>query len=291
MVASIWPLWREFGAPAGWRLHPLRLLKLARANLPLAGADAAEWGSRRLDIFILGRFASAEAIGIYFIAQQIATLPGKLKSSFDSILGPVVTRALARNDLIGVAAHIRQVGFWISTAQLGAGLALGLTGSASLGLFGAGFAGGSTVLMILLLVELFGAQATVSEAALIYVRRHRNLLLSVAGLAVQTALSLWLVPIYGGLGAAIGLAVAALMLALSKSWLLHSALGANVMGWRFTLLVAAIPAILIGLPVQKLHGLLQLIIGIPLILGTFATIIWAIGFRGADRVLFTRRSD
>jgi len=33
--------------------------------VPLAGADIAEWGARRLDIFILGRFASAEIVGSY----------------------------------------------------------------------------------------------------------------------------------------------------------------------------------------------------------------------------------
>ena len=288
MVASMRPLIREFGWPSGWSPHWRRLFELARANLPLAGADAAEWGSRRLDIFILGRFASAEVVGIYFIAQQIATLPGKLKSSFDSILAPVVTRTLAVGDTAGVAAHIRQVGFWIAAAQLGAGLALGFTGEASLAMFGATFAAGTGVLALLLLVEFFGAQAAISETALIYLRRKSNLMLSIAGLLLQTGITLWLVPIYGGVGAAAGLAIAALFLALTKSELLRRVLDTPVIGWRWSLLVAALPAILVGLAVQQLHGLVQLLVGIPLVLGVYAAVIWTVGFRGPDRLLFVR---
>jgi O-antigen/teichoic acid export membrane protein len=288
MVASLRPLLREFGWPSGWVPHWRRLFELARANWPLAGADAAEWGSRRLDIFILGRFASAEVVGIYFIAQQIATLPGKLKSSFDSILAPVVTRTLATGDTDGVAAHIRQVGFWIAAAQLGAGLALGFTGAASLALFGPTFAAGTGVLALLLLVEFLGAQAAISETALIYLRRNANLALSVAGLLLQTGITLWLVPIYGGVGAAAGLAIAALFLALTKSELLRRVLDTPVIGWRWSLLVATVPAVLAGLAVQQLHGVVQLAVGVPVVLGVFAAVIWTVGFRGPDRLLFVR---
>ena len=288
MVASMRPLLREFGWPSGWSPHWRRLFELARANLPLAGADAAEWGSRRLDIFILGRFASAEVVGIYFIAQQIATLPGKLKSSFDSILAPVVTRTLATGDTDGVAAHIRQVGFWIAAAQLGAGLALGFTGAASLALFGPTFAAGTGVLALLLLVEFLGAQAAISETALIYLRRKSNLVLSIAGLLLQTGITLWLVPIYGGVGAAAGLAIAALFLALTKSELLRRVLDTPVIGWRWSLLVATVPAVLAGLAVQQLHGVVQLAVGVPVVLGVFAAVIWTVGFRGPDRLLFVR---
>lgn len=48
LVASLWPLFRSYGVPHGWRPHPVRLMRLAWANLPMAGADAIEWISRRL---------------------------------------------------------------------------------------------------------------------------------------------------------------------------------------------------------------------------------------------------
>ena len=57
-------------------------------NIPLAAADAVEWASRRIDLAVLGAFMPASFVGIYYAAQQVATLPAKLKTSFEPVLGP-----------------------------------------------------------------------------------------------------------------------------------------------------------------------------------------------------------
>ena len=54
LVASLVPLLRSYGLPRGWTPHLTELMALARANAPLAGADALEWASRNVDRFILG---------------------------------------------------------------------------------------------------------------------------------------------------------------------------------------------------------------------------------------------
>src|SRR3954452_7707508 len=104
------------GFPHGWKPHPGTLMAVARRNIPLAAADAIEWGSRRLDIAILGLFVAPYYVGVYYVAQQVASLPQKLKTSFDPILGPVITQKLAEGDLQAVARQVRQVGFWIIAA-------------------------------------------------------------------------------------------------------------------------------------------------------------------------------
>lgn len=288
LAASLWPLYREFGLPRGWRPHPGRMLVLARTNLPLAGADVADWGSRRLDLFILGRFAGPEIIGIYYVAQQVASLPQKLKTSFDPILGPVLAVNLAKGDLHAVAGHVRQIGFWIGAAQLGVVLALGMPGQALMGLFGPAFAQGAPILALLLIVELFAAQAAVTESALIYIRRHANLLWSAAGIVVQVAITLLLVQRFGGIGAAAGLASAALFLSIVKTQVLGRALKAPVSGWRWSLLLAAAPAFAVGLGVQLLPEYVQLSAGVAAILGVFSAVVWTTGFKGPDRLLFKR---
>jgi len=288
LVASLWPVWRAFGRPRGWRPQPRRLLDIARTNLPLAGADVADWGSRRLDLFILGRFAGPETIGIYYVAQQVASLPQKLKTSFDPILGPVLAVNLAIGDLHAVAGHVRQIGYWIGAAQLGVVLALGLPGQALMGLFGPKFAAGAPVLALLLTVELFAAQAAVAEGALIYIRRYANLLWSLAGIALQIAVTLLLVRRYGGVGAAAGLACAALFLSIVKTQVLARTLQAPVGGWRWSLLVAALPAFAVGLAVQWLPEYVQLSAGVAAILAVFSAVVWTTGFKGPDRLLFKR---
>ncbi|WP_204350932.1 hypothetical protein, partial [Serratia marcescens] len=53
LAASIVPFVKEYGLPHGWRPRPSSIWWLARANAPLAGADAIEWATRNVDRFIL----------------------------------------------------------------------------------------------------------------------------------------------------------------------------------------------------------------------------------------------
>ena len=165
-IAALIPLYRSYGLPQGWRPRPLHLIALARANLPLSVAEGIEWGSRRLDIAILGMFASPTAVGVYYVAQQVASLPQKLKTSFEPVLGPVITRSLKDNDFKAIAKQVSQVGFWIIAAQTGIALALGIPGEAIMGLVGPAFVGGTGALVFLLVAEVIAATAVVSEAAL-----------------------------------------------------------------------------------------------------------------------------
>ena len=77
-------------------------------------------------------------------------------------------------------------------------------------------------LAFLLAAEVVAATAVVSEAALVYVARHRNLLISMATLALQAILSVTLILIAKSMGLppityAAAVAVA-LMLALGFAW-------------------------------------------------------------------------
>ena len=57
-----------------------------------------EWASRRIDLAVLGAFMPASFVGIYYVAQQVATLPAKLKTSFEPVLGPAIVRKIAASD-------------------------------------------------------------------------------------------------------------------------------------------------------------------------------------------------
>jgi len=190
------------GLPQGWRPRAADLYQLTLRNLPLAAADAIEWGSRRLDLAILGLFVSPATVGVYYVAQQVASLPQKLKTSFDPILGPVITRKLETGDLRAIAAQISQVGFWIIAAQAGIALALGIPGEALMGLIGPHrtFVGGNGALAFLLLAEVAAAAAVVSEAALVYIARHRNVMISLAMIGTQTLASFALIALLKRLG-------------------------------------------------------------------------------------------
>jgi len=288
-IASAWPAISTFGMPHGWRPEPGRLWAMAARNLPLAGADMVEWATRRLDIFILGRFASADVVGLYFVAQQVATLAGKIRTSFDPILAPMISTALKAGNRAEAAAHVRQVGFWVLAFQIPVVLALGLPGEGVMGLFGPEFAAGALIMALLLTAELAAANSSISEMGLIYARPRANLLIAVGGLALQAALSLLLVPRFAGEGAAAALLLSLVAVAIARQWVLGRALEAPVGFWRWSLLGAGVVTFGFGYAARALPELPEMLIVIPGVLLLFGFIMWRWGFGPEDRALFARR--
>jgi len=295
VVASAIPFIKSYGIPHDWRPEPGPLWLMARRNIPVAAADAVEWGSRRVDIAVLGLFFSPTVVGIYYVAQNVASLPAKLKTSFDPILGPVIARNLKKGDRNAVARQVRQVGFWVIGAQLGVALALGIPGEAVLGLVGPAFVAGTAALAFLLAAEVVAAMAAVSEAALIYVARHRNMLLSFAMIILQAVLSVALIlamreaglPLmWQATGPALGLMLALAFAAIAKSRLLCAILESPVNGWRWPLVWAAAAATVVGYASTLLPEWAELLFGIPATLVAFGAVLWVKGFGPEDRELF-----
>ena len=297
-LVALWALVRNYGLPRQWLPHPGRLLQLASRNVPLAGADAVEWGTRKLDVFILRFFVGDAALGIYFFAQQFASLPQKLKTSFEPVLGPVITRNVLDRNYSAIARQVCQVGFWITAAQLGIALALAIPGTGLMGLGGPDFVKGTGALAFLLAAEVAAATAVVSEAALIYLARYRNLVVSLGTIVVQALLTVAGIQLASRLGYGEGwwvaAAAAALMISLSTASLIKSRLLARVLGerinnWRWPLAWAVIPAVAVGLTATRfLPEWAGMVIGIPGILGIYVWMLWHKSFGPQDRVLFRK---
>ncbi|MBF7010313.1 lipopolysaccharide biosynthesis protein [Novosphingobium resinovorum] len=297
-ITAFIPFFREYGLPRGWKPRPGAMRKLALRSLPIALADAIEWGTRRVDIFLLGFLAPASAVGVYYAAQQVASLPQKLKTSFEPVLGPVITRNLKEKDYAAIARQVCQVGFWITASQAGIALALGIPGNGVMGLVGREFVGGTGALAFLLAAEVVAATAVVSEAALIYVARLRNLWVSIGTIALQAALTLFGILLMQRLGFnplfQAAAAACALMLALGLSSIVKSVMLARILkepinNWRWALVWAALPAVVMGfLAVRFLPEWAALAFGIPAILGSYFLVIWKKAFGPEDRRLFQK---
>ena len=268
-------------------------------SIPVTAADAVEWASRRIDLAVLGAFMPAAFVGVYYAAQQVATLPAKLKTSFEPVLGPAIARRVAVGDLAAVAKQVRQVTYWVVAAQLGIALALAIPGRAVMGLVGSGFTGGTAMLGFLLAAEVIAAAAVVSEAALIYVARTQNMIISLMMLALEAGLAAGLILImrneglpqaFQATGPAIGLCIALAFASITKSWLLCRKLDAPVSGWRWDLAWATSAGVVVGVGVHYLlPQALQLVLGVPAIMAAFFAVLWTKGFGPEDRELFRLR--
>lgn len=292
------PFFREYGVPHGWRPRPGEMHRLAVRSLPIALADGIEWGTRRIDIFLLGFLAPPSAVGVYYAAQQVASLPQKLKTSFEPVLGPVITRNLKEKDYAAIARQVCQVGFWITAAQAGIALALAIPGEGVMGLLGHQFVGGTGALALLLAAEVVAATAVVSEAALIYVARFRNLVVSLFTIGLQAVLTLGGIllmqrwgynSLYQAATAAAALTIALGLASIVKSRMLAHFLGQRINNWRWALVWAAAPAIVIGyLATRYLPEWAELAFGVPAILGAYMWVIWMKAFGPEDRKLFQK---
>nr|WP_246543912.1 lipopolysaccharide biosynthesis protein [Novosphingobium profundi] len=297
-ITAFVPFIRLYGLPRGWRPRYSVMRRVLVRSMPIALADTIEWGTRRVDVLLLGFLAPPSAVGVYYAAQQVASLPQKLKTSFEPVLGPVITRALKREDYALVARQVSQVGFWIIAAQAAIALALGITGEGVMGLIGRQFVGGTGALALLLAAEVVASTAVVSEAALIYIHRLRNLMVSLATIAVQAALTfagilamqrLGYNSLFQAAAAAAALFVALGLTSLVKARMLGKYLGQPINNWRWPLLWAAAPAIVIGFVfTQYLPEWVELAFGIPAILGAYLFVIWKKAFGPEDRKLFQK---
>ena len=166
-----------------------------------------------------------------------------------------------------------------------------------MGLVGPEFVSGTAALAFLLAAEVVAATAVVSEAALVYVARHRNLLISIATLALQAGLSVALIliaqsmglpPIYYTAAVALALMLALGFASLVKARLLAHILGAPVNSLRWALVWATGGAAVLGWGATQLPEWAELLIGVPVILGIYAWLIWTRGFGPADRALFKK---
>ncbi|RYY28010.1 MAG: lipopolysaccharide biosynthesis protein [Sphingomonadales bacterium] len=300
LVASLIPFFKEYGLPQGWRPQPAKIWALARRNAPLAGADTIEWATRNVDRFILGLMFAPSVVGIYYMAQQVASVPQKLKTSFDPILGPVITQSLAAGNMPAIAKQVRQVGFWIIGAQAALAVMLSIPASGVMGLIGPQFPIGAGALCILLVAEVLASTGAVCETALVYTARMRNLIVSLAVLSLQIALSFAFILIAQAQNLHIGYQAAAPALALAisltigsavKAYMLRRMTGTPVISVRPSFFAAIAIASLVGAAFTALpheYEWAELSIGMPAILITYLYVIIKFGFGEEDRALFRK---
>ncbi|MDE1467803.1 lipopolysaccharide biosynthesis protein [Aurantiacibacter sp. D1-12] len=297
LLTAAWTFFRTYGPPRGWRPRPRYLSQMMGRALPLAGADVIERGTRLIDVILLGFFTSPFAVGIYYFAKEIASLPQKLKTSFEPVLSPVITKNLKTGNMAAIAKQVQQVGFWIIALQLGIALALAIPGEAVMGLGGSDIVGGTAALALLLIAEAVASMAVVSEGVLVYIAKKRNLAISVGVIALQAALTIGLIMLarhwgldegYMAGGAAVALLVALGTSSLVKALLLKRLLKAPVGNLRFALVWATGAAVLVGQAAILLPEWAELIFGIPAILAAYLVVVWKYGFGPEDKVLFQK---
>lgn len=184
----------------------------------LGGASALNLFLSQLDAFFVAAYLSMEDLGLYGAALRIYALLGIVITVLTTILVPEAPDALRRPEIM---RHYRSTAgiFLAASLAMSAMLAVAMGGVLEFA-FGAEYRGAETVANLLLLKVLAGI-AGVPFQVLLQCGTKPSLFLFIvlARLIVSWMLLAFLVPAYGGLGAAGSAALAAWMVTGVMAWL------------------------------------------------------------------------
>lgn len=184
----------RFGAPIS--LYSLLNIAILRMDLVLLGL----WVNRAPGVTI-------ESIGIYAAAVEIAGGLRKINQAFTPMFTTIVAAQSVAAGHDEMAATFARLSRWVLALVLPVVAVLNLSGGVLLRIFGPGFEAGRPWLELLAIAS--GINTVVALAETVILVRHPMMNLLNSGLAalLGIGLSLWLIPRYGPLGAALGMIV------------------------------------------------------------------------------------
>ena len=292
-LVSIVGLTRVFGFAQLMRSRPRmrEILGLAREGFPTAFADTGAFLFRRLDILILGSVSGPEVTGVYYMAQQIATVPEKIRYVFEPIVAPVVAQARKHSSDPGRAGdsgewrQIPVVCRWILTLHLALLPALVVFGGDLLGLLGPGFEVGALILVFLVLGELADGSFALSELPAIFYRPRVPPLIIGATLVLEGAAVALLASRFGAQGAAAGFMLSMMGLAMGRAVFARKAFGIVLDAWVYR--NALLSALLVSSVLMAAKDLVS-----PLPVAILCAVVGSVGmYFGVLRVLGIPEDD
>jgi O-antigen/teichoic acid export membrane protein len=161
-----------------------------------------------LDTFFLGIYETDDVVGVYNVALKIAALTGFSLQAINSILAPKVAASFQNNDIISLKKMVQfstQINFYIT---LGIVLFIIIFHKWILGIFGNEFIAGSLFLIVLCIGQLINSMSG-SVGVILQMTGYQKVFQNIVlmALVLNVILNVILIPLYGGLGAAIATVV------------------------------------------------------------------------------------
>ncbi|MEE9273559.1 MAG: oligosaccharide flippase family protein [Robiginitomaculum sp.] len=236
------------------------ILKIPKQSLPVGLTDLGVMMLRRVDILVLGVFVPQNVTGIYYILQQLATIPQRVNNLFEPMVSPVIARLHNQYKKEGIRANLVSICRWIFIIQLALSIPMVLFGDFILSWFGPGFSAGIVSLAIILLAELIDGSFITTETALLYAQPKLPQWILFIGLVVEVIMIALCSHLWGLEGAAIGFLLGIITITLGRLLMLKRKMGIMVLtpDYFSTVIIGAVmTAVLIVARVlaQGHHGL------------------------------------
>ena len=178
-------------------------------SVPMSIAQGAQYLNNWSAILILGAFAAGGPAGVFNAAARTATFLTIVRFAFSGIFSPIISGLHARQDTEEMGRLYKDVSRWIFTGAFVLFLVIVVFAPQIMSIFGEGFGEGATALVIVAVAQLYSSSVGPAPRMLA-MTENQNLTMIATAIAAVTGVvvSLILVPQFGLLGAAIGMATA-----------------------------------------------------------------------------------
>ncbi len=203
------------------------------SSLPLLAISGCEILLQNTDILVLSRFTTPTDVAIYFAAGKTMSLIMFVHYAVGSAMANKFASLKVQGNEAGLAACVRDAVNWTFWPSLAAALLILSLGRPLLWLFGPQYVAGFPVMAILVVGFLARSAMGPAEFLLnMQGEQWRCAAVMLTAAALDIALNLILVPLYGLTGAAVATAVALTAAAMLNAAVAKARLGLDVAIWR-----------------------------------------------------------
>lgn len=210
---------RHFGSPLKWQFQGATAAEFLKQSWPLIFSGLAVAVYMKIDQVMLGAMVGEEAVGHYSAAVRISSVWYFIPTILATSLFPAILNARKQD-----AAHYqkRLQAYFDLNAGLAYAICIPLTFAAPwvvLILFGADYQAAGPILAIHAWSSLFVFLGVARGQYFVAEKLFKfSLCCTVAGAIVNTGMNYWMIPLYGGVGAAMATLVAQFISALASSF-------------------------------------------------------------------------
>jgi len=248
---------------------------LALFCLPLLASNVFGVVAPRMDIMLLGYWASSQDVGLYLVAFQTAAILALVLGAFDVAFAPIMSQAWARRDDTTFRESYLAVHRIAGMATVPLFVVVVVFRDEVLALFGPDSGEGGTALMILAIGYLMNALSGGANTVLLMTGRSRTVLMNtiVYGFALVLGTAM-LIPRWGILGAAVSASSALIgvnVLRVWQVWQRH-----RMFPWAWTMLKPLSAGLAMGAVLWVLKPLVPAIFNLPLAIASCGVYLFAL---------------
>jgi O-antigen/teichoic acid export membrane protein len=264
---------------------------LLRFSLPLSLVSVIQFSYERTETILLGILSTAASVGIYNIALRTANFETMFVHSLSVIFSPFIADLYERKAMVELESLYKTTAQWSFTLALIVFLIFVMFSEPILGLFGAEFREGASVLVILGVGQLVNA-ATGQAGYMLVMTGHSVLTLvnTIVLLAVSAVLDVALIPRFGLLGAAIAGSVAIMVFSVLRAAQVYVILKMHPFRrsyWKPVaaglLAISGVSALRFVLPARR--ETVEILLALPVFLSLYVLLIYRLGLEGDDRTV------